>query len=94
MGRAMNDTPSNHADDYLQVMPRYEADPRSQRWHVFRVSDESPRITLAGSVRSCKEAQALAAQNQRPLRIAEQAWQQMVAAHAAPKTVPDGVRVT
>ena len=54
----------------------------------------TPRITLAGSVRSCKEAQALAAQNKRPLRIAEQAWQQIVAAHAAPKTVPDGVTVT
>ena len=94
MGRAMNDTPSNHADDYLQVMPRYEADPRSQRWHVFRVSDESPRITLAGSVSSCNEAQTFAARDKRPLRIAEQAWQQMRAARVAPKTVPDDVTVT
>jgi hypothetical protein len=90
----MNDTPTNSAGDYLQVMPRFEADPRAQRWHVYRVSDESPRITLAGSVSSCKEAQALAARDKRPLRIAEQAWQQMLAARVAPKTVPDDVTVT
>jgi hypothetical protein len=90
----VNDEPATSADDYLQVMPRFEADPRSQRWHVYRVSDESPRITLAGSVSSCEEAQALAARDKRPLRIAEQAWQQMRAARVAPKTVPDDVTVT
>jgi hypothetical protein len=90
----MNDTATTDAGAYLQVMPCFEADAGSPRWHVFRVSDESPRITLAGSIRSCEEARALAAQNERPLRIAEQAWQQMVAARAAPKTVPDDVTIT
>jgi hypothetical protein len=90
----VNDTATNNAEVYLQVMPRFEADPRSRRWHVYQVSDESPRITLAGSVNSCKEAQALAARDKRPLRIAGQAWQQMLAAHVAPKTVPDDVTVT
>ena len=94
MGARVNDTATNDAGVYLQIMPRFEADPRSQRWHVFRVSDESPRITLAGSVSSCNEAQTLAARDKRPLRIAEQAWQQMLAAHVAPKTVPDDVTIT
>jgi len=90
----VNDTPRNDDDVYLQVMPRFETDARSGRWHVYQVSDESPRITLAGSVSSCQEAQTLAAQDKRPLRIAEQAWQQMIAARVAPKTVPEGVTIT
>ena len=90
----MNDTPTNDGEVYLQVMPRFDTDARSRRWHVYQVSEESPRITLAGSVSSCQEAQTLAAQNKRPLRIAEQAWQQMLAAHVAPKTVPDDVTIS
>ena len=90
----MNDTPTNDGEVYLQVMPRFDTDARSRRWHVYQVSEESPRITLAGSVSSCQEAQTLAAQNKRPLRIAEQAWQQMLAAHVAPKTLPDDVTIT
>jgi hypothetical protein len=91
---AVNDTRRTDAGIYLQVMPRFEADARSQRWHVYQVSDESPRITLAGSVNSFKEAQSLAERDNRPLRIAEQAWQQMRAANVAPKTVPDDVTIT
>jgi len=90
----VNDTPPNDGDVYLQVMPRFETDARSRRWHVYQVSDESPRITLAGSVSSLKEAQTLAAQHKRPLRIAGHAWQQMLAAQVAPKTVPDDVTIT
>jgi hypothetical protein len=91
---AVNDTPINHGDVYLQVMPRFETDARSRRWNVYQVSDESPRITLAGSVNSFKEAQSLAARHNRPLRIAERAWHQMRAANVAPKTVPDDVTIT
>jgi hypothetical protein len=90
----VNETPTNDGEVYLQVMPRFDTDARSRRWHVYQVSEESPRITLAGSVSSCQEAQTLAAQNKRPLRIAEQAWQQMLAAHVAPKTVPDDVTIS
>jgi hypothetical protein len=90
----VNDTPTNDGDIYLQVMARFETDASSRRWHVYQVSNESPRITLAGSVSSCQEAQTLAARDKRPLRIAEQAWQQMLAAHVAPKTVPDDVTIT
>jgi hypothetical protein len=90
----VNDTPTNDGEVYLQVMPHFETDARSRRWHVYQVSDESRRIILAGSVSSCQEAQTLATRNKRPLRIAEQAWQQMLAAHVAPKTVPDDVTVT
>jgi hypothetical protein len=90
----VDDARTNDAGVYLHVSPRFEAGVRSQRWHVFQVSDESPRITLAGSVRSLQEAQTLAARDKRPLRIAERAWQQMLAAHVAPKTVPDDVTIT
>jgi len=89
----VNDTRTDDAGVYLRVMPRFEADARSPRWHVYQVSDESPRITLAGSVSSLKEAQSLAGRDKRPLRIAEQAWQQMFAAGVAPKTVPDEVTI-
>jgi len=90
----VNDTRRTDAGTYLHVMPRFDADVRSQRWHGFQLSDQSPRITPAGSVSSCTEAQTLAAQDKRPLRIAEQAWHQMLAAHVAPKTVPDDLTIT
>ena len=79
---------ANGARTYLHVMPRYAADPR---WHVFRISDQSPRITFAESVTCYVDAHKLAARDQRPLRIAEQAWQQMVDAGVAPQTRPDDV---
>ena len=89
---------SNERDDqasgYLHVMPRYESDPKSRRWNVFLVRDESPRISLAGSVASATEAFQLASSRKRPLRIASQAWQQMVAADVAPGEVPGGVTIT
>ena len=61
------------------------------RWHVFQVGDESPRITFAESVTSYAEVHQLARRDQRPLRFAAQAWQQMVAAGVAPQTVPENV---
>ena len=89
----MNNTPTDDDDGYLQVMPGFDTDAQSRRWHVYQVSDESPRITLAGSVSSCQEAQTLAARDKRPLRIAEQAWQQMLAAHVAPEAVPEDMTI-
>ncbi len=78
------------ADVYLHVMPRYA---NGQRWHVFQVSDESPRITLAGSVASYDELRRLATRAKWPVRFAEQAWRQMVAAGVAPDMVPDDVTI-
>jgi hypothetical protein len=84
----------NETGVYLQVMPRYEAGvARPPRWHVFQVSDESPRITLAGSVASYEEARKLAMRDKRALRIAEQAWRQMAAAGVAPARVPEDVTI-
>jgi len=84
----VSDKKSNGARPYLHLMPRHAA---SQRWHVFQISDKSPRITLAESVTSYVEAHKLAARDQHPLRIANVAWQQMVDAGVAPKTVPEDV---
>jgi hypothetical protein len=73
---------------YLHVMAREVA---GGRWHVFELSEESPRIRFAESVSSFVEAYKLAARDQRPLRLAGQAWQQMVAAGVAPHTMPEDV---
>jgi len=81
-----NKTNSNGAQPYLHVMPR---EPAGGRWHVFQLSDESPRITFAESVSSYAEAHKLATREQRPLRFARHAWQQMVAAGVAPQTLPE-----
>ncbi|HEY7049724.1 MAG TPA: hypothetical protein VH373_21080 [Jatrophihabitantaceae bacterium] len=77
---------------YLQVMPFYAA-AGAPHWNVFQVSEESPRITLAGTVTTCEQARRMAARNQWPLRIAQQAWQQMVAAGVAPNRAPDGLTI-
>jgi hypothetical protein len=47
-----------------------------------------PAITFAESVTSYVDAHELATRDQRPLRIAEQAWQQMLDAGVAPQTNP------
>jgi hypothetical protein len=44
-----DDAAANETGVYLYVMARHLAD---QRWHVFQVSEESPLITIAGSVAS------------------------------------------
>ncbi len=84
----MNNKQANGARTYLHLMPRYAADPR---WDVFEISDESPRIRFAESVTCYLDAHKLPARDQRPLRIAEQAWQQMLDAGVAPQTKPDDV---
>ena len=84
----MNNQQANGVRTYLHVMPRYAAGPR---WHVFQIGDQSPRITFTESVTSYVDAHKLAAREQRPLRIAAQAWQQMLDAGVAPKTKPDDV---
>lgn len=76
---------------YLQVMAHYDG--HGPRWNVFQVSDQSPRITLAGSVESCDQARRLAARQQRPLRIARQAWEQMLAAGVAPRRMPGDITI-
>ncbi len=85
-----DDAAANETGVYLYVMARHLAD---QRWHVFQVSEESPRITLAGSVASYEEARKLATRGRRSLRIAEQAWRQMLDAGVAPAKVPDDVSI-
>jgi hypothetical protein len=85
---AVNNAEATGALPYLHVMPRYAAGPR---WHVFQISDESPRITFAESVTSYVDAHKLATRDQRQLRIAGEAWQQMLAAGVAPQTVPEDV---
>ena len=89
-----HDPPADDAGAYLQLMPRFPTGAGSARWHVFQVSAEPPRITRVGSVSSFTEARALAAKHKRPLRIAAQAWRQMLDARVAPKTVPDDVTLT
>jgi len=84
----VNNKQANGARTYLHVMPRYAADPR---WHVYQIGDQSPRITFAESVTCYLDAHKLAARDQRPLRIAEQAWQQMLDAGVAPQAKPDDV---
>jgi hypothetical protein len=84
----VNNKQANGARTYLHVMPRYAAGPH---WHVFQISDRSPRITIAESVTCYLDAHKLAGREQRPLRIAEQAWQQMLDAGVAPQTKPDDV---
>ncbi len=53
---------ANGARTYLHVMPRYAAEPR---WHVYQISDQSPRITFAESVTCYVDAHKLAAREQR-----------------------------
>ena len=83
--------PADDGTVYLQVMAQYEG--RGAHWNVFQVSDQSPRITLAGSVDSCEQARRLATRAKRPLRISPQAWQQMLAAGVAPAQTPEGVTI-
>ncbi|HEY3717784.1 MAG TPA: hypothetical protein VGL39_24935 [Jatrophihabitantaceae bacterium] len=90
----MNDkVQETDAHTYLHVMPRHEVGDRQPRWHVFRISDESPRIAPAGSVGTCEEARALASHDKEPLRVAKDAWQQMRTAGVAPAEVPTDVTV-
>lgn len=89
-----SEQPKDQASGYLYVMPRYERGPESRQWNVFLLLDESPRISLAGSVTSAAQALQLASNHKRPLEIASQAWQQMVVAGVAPREVPNDVTIT
>jgi hypothetical protein len=89
-----SEQPKDQANGYLYVMPRYESGPESRQWNVFLLLEESPRISLAGSVTSAAEALQLASNHNRPLQIASQAWQQMAAAGVAPGEVPRDVTIT
>ena len=73
---------------YLQVMAYYAGIAMQPRWNVFEVADQTPRITLAGTVTTCEQACHLAAHDNRPLRISQAAWRQMIDAGVAPQTLP------
>lgn len=77
---------------YLHVMPRADNGPTA-RWHVFQISEESPRITLAGSVTSFVEARDLATRDHASLRFAPVAWAEMVSAGVAPEQIPEAITV-
>jgi hypothetical protein len=87
-----DEAPAVKSAPYLHVMPRTGGESRA-RWHVFQISDEAPRITLAGTVESFAEARKLAARDKLSLRIAHNAWQQMVTVGVAPEKVPDAVTI-
>ncbi|HEY7047124.1 MAG TPA: hypothetical protein VH373_07885 [Jatrophihabitantaceae bacterium] len=78
---------------YLHVMPHHDGGTPAGRWHVFQVSDTSPRITVAASVGSWDEARTLGTRAKRPLRVSELAWRQMADAGVAPQDVPDDVTI-
>lgn len=79
---------------YLHVTPQYENGVPAQRWNIYQLQDVSPRITLVASITSYEEALQLAAQAHTQLRIAERAWQQMLAAGVAPNKPAMNVTIT
>jgi hypothetical protein len=81
------------ASGYLHVMPQYENGAPARSWNIYQLRDEPPRIMLIASIASCDEARRIAAQGHRPLRIAERAWQQMLAAGVAPRHLPKDVTI-
>lgn len=89
----MNQDQAGGAGGYLHVMPQYENGAPARRWNIYELRDEPPRIMLVASIASCDEARRLAAQGHRPLRIAERAWQQMLAAGVAPRHTPKDVTI-
>jgi hypothetical protein len=89
----VNEGVTNRANCVLHVMPQYETNAPPHRWNVYQLSDVSPRIMLVGSVNSCDEARRLASR-ERPLRIAEGAWRQMLAVGAAPRKTPKDVMIS
>ena len=78
---------------YLHVMPHHDDGTPPGRWHVFQVSETSPRITVAASVGSWDEARTLGTRAKRPVRISGLAWQQMTDAGVAPVDIPDDVTI-
>jgi hypothetical protein len=91
-GRAAASTQStDDGGGYLHVTAHYGW--HRSRWNVFQISDQSPRVSLAGSIDSCEQACNLAAGKKRPLRISQQAWQQMLNAGVAPPGIPRGVTI-
>jgi hypothetical protein len=79
---------------YLQVMAYYAGISAQPRWNVFEVADQSPRISLAGTVATCEQARHLAAHNNLQLRISRAAWRQMIDAGVAPQNPPNDVTIT
>ena len=63
--------PAENGTAYLHVMAHYDG--HGPQLNVFQISDQSPRIALAGTVDSYEQAQKLAAKNKRPLRISQRA---------------------
>lgn len=94
MTRTQPNTPRAAATTtYLHLMPHHPDGTAPGRWHVFQVSEASPRITVAATVTSWDEARTLSARAKRPLRVAALAWQQMTSAGVAPDSVPDEITI-
>lgn len=81
---------SSKADGYLHLMPSHIAG--DAHWHVFKLSEQSPRIALAGTVTSCEQALSLA-QGESQLRVSRDAWQQMRDRGVAPARPPDTILI-
>lgn len=90
----MTGTDTDQKLGYLQVMAQFGAFGGPPRWNAYVVCEESPRITLAGTVASYDDAHHLAAKDKRSLHVAAAAWQQMVAARVAPADPPKDVVIT
>ncbi|HEY3088809.1 MAG TPA: hypothetical protein VGJ59_12175 [Jatrophihabitantaceae bacterium] len=90
----MNQNQASGTSCYLHVMAQYENGAPARRWNIYQLRDEPPpRIMLVASIASCDEARRIAAQGHTPLRIAERAWQQMLAAGVAPRHTPKDVTI-
>lgn len=85
---------SDETSAYLHVVAYYAGISVQPRWNVFQVADESPRISLAGTVTTYEQARRLAAHDKRPLRISHAAWRQMIDAGVAPNNPPSGITIT
>lgn len=79
---------SSTPDGYLHLVASHFAG--DAHWHVFKLSEQSPRIALAGTVTSCEQALGLA-RGESQLRVARDAWQQMRDCGVAPAELPDTI---
>jgi hypothetical protein len=90
----MSKAKSDETSAYLHVVAYYAGISAQPRWNVFQMADESPRISLAGTVTTYEQARHLAAHDKRPLRISQAAWRQMIEAGVAPDNPPNGITIT
>jgi hypothetical protein len=97
MSNAKSDETKVNSDKttaYLHVVAYYAGISVQPRWNVFQMADQSPRISLAGTVTTYEQARHLAAHDKQPLRISQAAWRQMIEAGVAPSNPPSGITIT